>query len=129
MFYKYLAFALIFSIVNLAFGSAVFAQTQNDAKSLEKIKAKIAKIGTKPNAEAVVKLKDGTKLKGNLADIKDDGFTVIDKKTKVSTAVQYAQVSKVNAVGKLPRAAVIAIGVGVAAGALLLAYILALPNT
>jgi hypothetical protein len=114
MLKKCLAFALVFLIVNLSSASAI-TQTQNDkeAELLRKVKINVAKIGTGRNAETLVSLKDGTKLKGYLVEIKDDGFVVIDKKTAASTPVQYSQVSKVKST-RLPRIAVVAIGAGFA---------------
>lgn len=115
MLKKYLAFTLIFLLANLSGGAVVFAQTQNgkETELLRKVKIKVAKIGTGRNAETFVRLKDGTKVKGYLVEIKDDNFVVIDKKTAASTPIQYSQVSQVKST-KLPRIAVVAIGVGVA---------------
>jgi hypothetical protein len=39
-----------------------------------------------------VKLKDGTKLKGNLSGVTDNRFSVTDKKSQVATSVEYQQV-------------------------------------
>jgi hypothetical protein len=105
--------SLIVLVLNLAGGNAVFAQTQ-DNKNVEKIKTKIAKIGTGEKSKVRVELLNQTKLKGYVSAIDNDSFTVTDKKTGTATKVDYAQVKKVMNGYGLSTAAKIGIGVGIA---------------
>ncbi len=95
MFRRYLSLALVGFLLNLTFYSTAMANTQNDAELAEKVKANIAKLGTGRDAKVEIKLKDGTKLKGYVSQIKDSGFFVLNEKTLTNTEIQYLQVKQV----------------------------------
>ncbi|MGI8555098.1 MAG: hypothetical protein ACR2LT_01925 [Pyrinomonadaceae bacterium] len=82
--------------MNLFFGIAAFAQTQNDTDSrlVLNVKNTVARVGTEPNRKIKITLKDGTKLKGYVTEIKDDYFTVLDTKSGKVISVQYSQVAE-----------------------------------
>ena len=95
MFMKTISFILIGLILNLVFYpiSIRANQTQDDkdAKLVEKIKKETAKLGV--NEKVKVKLKDGTKLKGYITEIKDQYFVVTNNGQ--STTIQYSQAKQV----------------------------------
>jgi hypothetical protein len=68
----------------------------------EKVKAKIAKIGTGPKARVKVKLKDGTSLQGHINKIEDNGFELIADKSGTVNSVSYTDVSQVKTVVENP---------------------------
>ena len=98
MFRKYVSLMLAILIINLACGVTAFASNSNDEKEdkiAEKLKTKITKIGTGADAKIIVKLKDGTKIKGYVTEITDDSFTVMNKKTNVPAKILYSQAKQV----------------------------------
>ena len=66
-----------------------------------------------------VKFKDGTKLKGYLAQAKDDEFIVRDRKTDAPTVVLYRDVARVDSNRGHSTARNVTIGVVVGVGAVL----------
>ena len=95
MFRKYMSLALVGLLLNLTFYSTAIANTEKEAKFAEKVKANIAKLGVGSDAKIKVKLKDGTKLKGYVSEIKDTGFIVMNEKTGTTSEVPYPQVKQV----------------------------------
>jgi hypothetical protein len=95
MFRKYTSLALVGLLLNLAFYSSATANTETDAKSAEKVKTSVAKLGTGKDAKVKIKLKDGAKLKGYVSKVKDSGFVVTDEKTGKDSEIQYLQVKQV----------------------------------
>ncbi len=115
MFRKCLSVALVglmFYGVNL---QIVFAQTNPD-NALEKIKTNVSRRGTGEKSKVVVKMKDGTKLKGYISQTGEDSFNLTDSKTKQTNAVAYRDVAQVKKQG-LSTGAKIALGVGIAVAA------------
>lgn len=82
-------------VINLG----VFASVGDSSvdSDFAKIKQKIAKMGTGPDAKIEVKLKDGKKLQGYVSEIGTDHFVVTDPKTKTETPVPYPQVRRASA--------------------------------
>ena len=120
MFKKYVSLALVGLLLNLIFYSTAMANTEKDAKFAEKVKANIAKLGTGQDAKVEIKLKDGTKLKGYVSEVKDSGFVLTNENTGISNEIPYLQVKQVKG-NNLSLGVRIAIGIGVilAIGALL----------
>ncbi len=116
MFKKCLAFALVVLISNSVCGVSVFAQTGEDkeAKHTRNVRRTVTNHGI--GAKVLVKLKDGTTLKGSVGDIKDDGFVVTNKKTGAMTAVTYSQVKRAQYPPSILKSAAIAAGVFVGIG-------------
>ncbi len=100
MFNRILSLFLIGLILNTAFYSNAQAQTNSDkeAKRAAKVKSRVEKVkkaADKFDERVVVKLLDGTKIKGNISEIQDDSFVIVDEKTGKSTQISYLQVKKV----------------------------------
>jgi hypothetical protein len=83
-----------------------------EARSVEKIKSAIARLGAGPDARIEVNLKDKRKLKGYVSEVGDDHFVVVDNKTGAATTVPYPQVRQVKG-NNLSTGAKIAITIGV----------------
>ena len=93
MFKKYLTLISAVLVMNLFFMNTAFAQIQNNEDILSRnVKNTVAKIGTEPNRKIKVTLKDGTKLKGFITEIKNNHFDVLDIRTSKVTTIQYANV-------------------------------------
>jgi uncharacterized protein HemX len=97
MFKKYLTLIIVVLIINLALGSSAFAGTreEKEAKFAEKVKANITKLGTGKNAQITVKLRDNTKLKGYVSEIKENSFVVVDDKTGNASEVPYPNAKQI----------------------------------
>lgn len=115
MFKKFATSTLMLLVLNLTFYSAA-ANTETDAKTAEKVKAKVAKLAAGNDAKVKIrlKLKDGTKLKGYIGKINDSGFTLAGEKTGKDSEIQYLQVEQVEGnnskIGKRILSFVIVIG-------------------
>ena len=98
MFKKALTAALAALLINLAAaGNVRAAAAQDAAAAAAKVKEAVAKLGTGPSALAEVKLKNRTKLKGYVAEVSDEHFTVVGSDGR-ATRVAYAEVESVKAV-------------------------------
>ena len=97
------------------------AETRQANPQTEQVKIKIAKLGVGAKAKATIRLKDGSKTKGYIAQAEEDTFVVRDRKTDAPTTLRYADVAKVEENQGHSTARNIAIGVGIGVGALLLA--------
>ncbi len=115
----YLACLLVFLLL-VSFAMPVAAK-QGDTQStlIEKVKIKIAKLGVGEKAKATVFKKDGSKMKGYIAQAGDDDFVLRDRKTDAPTTISYADVAKVESNRGHSTARNIAIGVGIGVGAFL----------
>ena len=93
-------FAILISIAvvggSLGLGAAYGQSVTFDAKST-KARAKVESLGN--NARVQVKLRDTTRLKGNISAVNPDSFTVTDARTGITNTVAYAQVDEVSKVG------------------------------
>ncbi len=69
-------------------------RADKDAQFAAKVKAGILKLGTGPDARVEIKLRDGTKLKGYVAEAGEDRFVVVEEKSGASTEVAYPQVKQ-----------------------------------
>lgn len=91
------------------------AQGNNDDKAVEKVKLKVAKLGTGDKTRVTVRKKDGTKIKGTISQASADDFTVRDRKTNATTTISYSDVAKLeDNRGSSLRNVLIVVGVGVA---------------
>lgn len=95
-------------------------QGDTQAMTIEKIKIKVAKLGVGSKAKATAYLKNGTKVKGYIAQAGDDEFVLRDRKTDAPTTVRYTDVAKIESNRGHSTARNLAIGIGIGAGALLL---------
>jgi hypothetical protein len=87
--------------------------------TVEQFKIKIAKLGVGEKAKATVFLRDGTKVKGYIAQAGEDEFVIRDRKTDAPTTVRYTDVAKVESNRGHSTARNIAIGIGIGVGAFL----------
>lgn len=112
---------LLASLMLLAAISLPVAAKQNDAQTttLEKVKSKIAKLGVGEKARATVWQKDGTKIKGYIAQASNDEFVIRDRKTDAPTTIRYTDVTRVDSNRGHSTARNLGIGVGIGAGTLL----------
>lgn len=107
---------------------AATRQADPQAAIVEKVKIKIAKLGVGAKAKATIRLKDGSKTKGYIAQAGEDNFVIRDRKTDAPTTIRYADVAKVEENRGHSTARNIAIGVGIGVGALLLAIAISIAH-
>ena len=118
MMRTYLSCLLVSSLLVISISKPITAQQSNGA-SVDKVKAKVAKLGVGEKAKATVILKDGTKKKGYIGQAGNDDFVVRDRKTDSPTTVRYSDVAKVESNKGHSTARNLAIGIGIGAGAFL----------
>ena len=87
--------------------------------TVEQVKSKIARLGIGAKAKATIKLKNGTKVKGYVAQADEEDFVIRDRKTDAPTTIRYADVLKVEDNKGHSTARNIAIGVAIGVGAVL----------
>jgi hypothetical protein len=106
-------------ILMCTFAQPLSAQQGNQVMTVEQVKIKIAKLGVGDKAKATVRLKDGAKVKGYIAQAGDDNFVIRHRKTNAPTTVLYTDVAKVESNRGHSTARNIGIGVGIGVGAFL----------
>lgn len=95
MIKRILVAVLSLMLLTTAFGfQSTYAQASPDAQQIEKVRTKVARIGTGRNARVDVKLHDQTKVKGYVSDTSQDSFTVTDIKTGTSRTIAYTDVAQ-----------------------------------
>ncbi len=124
-------------LLNFAGGwpASVYAQDDKEARRVEKVKANVRKLGAGAEARVEVKLQDNRKVKGYIAETREDSFVVVDEKTGADNLIDYAQVKQLKGHNRLT-AAKVAVNVvkGVAivaavAGATMLFMLIFIPRT
>ena len=121
--------SLLASVLFVALISTpVVAQNNSAGTSLDKVKAKVAKIGVGEKAKATVFLKDGTKKKGYIGQAGDNNFVIRDRKTDAPTTINYSDVTKVESNRGHSTARNLAIGIGIGAGAFLAILLVAIAS-
>ena len=110
---------LLASVLFIASISMPVTAQQPNSNGIEKIKAKVAKLGVGEKARATVILKDGTKKKGYIGQAGDDDFVLRDRKTDSPTTIRYTDVTKVESNKGHSTARNLALGIGIGAGAFL----------
>jgi hypothetical protein len=94
MLKKYLSLALVVILAHVFL--AMPARAQGNNQTIEKIKIKVAKLGVGEKAKATIHLKDGTKIKGYIAQVNESDFVVRDRKTNDPRTVSFQEVAKVD---------------------------------
>ncbi|HEX8458049.1 MAG TPA: hypothetical protein VF656_12185 [Pyrinomonadaceae bacterium] len=102
---KFAALAALLVCLNALIAPCAFAQQPQQpqagapavvadeaARSADKMKRKVEDLGTGPRAQVEVRLRDGRKLRGHISEIADAHFTVVERKSKATTSVAYAEV-------------------------------------
>jgi len=100
-----------------AFG--VQAQTQADAQTLEQVRSKIARLGVGEKAKTTLRLKDGSKVKGYVAQIRETDVVIRDRQTDQPTPVLFRDIARVDDNRGHGTAKKIGLGVAIGAGAVL----------
>jgi preprotein translocase subunit SecF len=95
------------------------AKQANQAPTVEAIKSKVARIGVGAKAKATIRMKNGTKVKGYIAQVQEDDFVIRDRKTDAPTTIRYSDVLKVEENRGHSTARNVAIGVAAGVGAVL----------
>jgi preprotein translocase subunit Sss1 len=117
-----LSLILIGVLLNLAAGGQALARVpgKDQTPPVEKIKAKIAKLGVGEKARAQIKLRNGQTIKGYVSNAGADDFRFTDQKTGQTTTIAYADVVEVKKPGmsKLTKIVIVA-GIGVVVVALI----------
>jgi hypothetical protein len=99
--------------------SAIVAHNRTQTPSLEEVKSKVARLGVGAKAKATIRLKNGTKVKGYIAQAGEDDFVMRHRKTDAPTTIRYEDVLKVEDNKGHSTARNIGIGVAVGVGAVL----------
>jgi hypothetical protein len=97
--------------------SRVAAQTQQ--MTADRAKVEVAKLGLGEKARATITRKNGTKVKGYVAQADETDFVIRDRKSDTPTTINYADVAKVHKDRGHSTARNLAIGIGIGAGAFL----------
>lgn len=107
---------------------AAAQQTNAESILMDKVKAKIAKLGVGEKAKATVFLKDGTKIKGYIGQAGSDDFVLRDRKTDAPTTIRYSEVAKVDNNRGHSTARNLGLGIGIGAGAFLAILLIAIAH-
>ena len=95
-FPKALSLALIALLVLMSASTGrAQSRPRDDSPASERMRAKIAKLGTGKRARAEITLKDDRKLKGYIGEISENSFTLVDPKRGTVTNITYDEVSQV----------------------------------
>lgn len=112
---------LAYAIVLTTFGPAARAQSTLTAET--KAKAEVVDRLNKQETRVKVKLRSGSEVKGRITQTGDNSFTLTDEKTGSRSDIAYTDVLNVEGRGmSKKKKAFIAVGVGVAVFAALVAY-------
>jgi len=114
---------LAYAIVLSSFGPATRAQSNLNAET--KAKAEVVNRLNKKETRVKVKLRNGSEVKGRITQSGENSFTLTDEKTGSRSDIVYADVLNVEGRGmSKKKKAFIAVGVGAAVFAALVAYAL-----
>jgi primosomal replication protein N len=120
---KYLVVALVAlllqSFAGLPVAMAAKQQGENEAQLVEQVKVKVARLGVGEKARVTVRFKDGTRLKGYIAQAKDSEFIVRERKTDAPSVVLYRDVARVDSNRGHSTARNIALGTAIGVGSVL----------
>jgi len=86
---------------------------------IEKVKVDVGRLGVGEKAKAKITLKNGTKVKGYISEVREENFVLRDQKTDAPTTIAYTEVVKVERNRGHSTARNIAIGIGIGVGAFL----------
>lgn len=93
MFTKILSAIVMIAVVGT--GSIVpAAVSRGGDDNGEKVRDEIRKLGTGPDAQVKLELRDKTKVEGYVSEANDADFIVVDPRSGTSTTVAYPQVRK-----------------------------------
>ena len=119
MLKTHLSFLVAVLLLLVAVPQPTIAKTSTQAPTVEAIKSKVARIGVGAKAKATIRMKNGTKVKGYIAQVQEDDFVIRDRKTDAPTTIRYVDVLKVEENRGHSTARNVAIGVAAGVGAVL----------
>jgi urease accessory protein UreE len=136
MLKRLLSVALMLVLTNVvAISAYARAQSDEQIRKIERVKASIHKLGVGEAARLQIKLRDGREFAGFIREARDDDFVIVEAKTCVPITVLYSQVTQVKGHNRLTAAKVavnVAKGAAIVAGVagmFLLLGIIFLPRT
>lgn len=111
-------------LTTILFVQPTFAYSGADLKDkqalfAEKVRLGVLTLGVSKQSIVEVKLRDKTKLKGYVSEMKDDQFSVTNAITGASTSIPYSNVAQIKG-NNLSTGAKIAIGIAIGVGAALI---------
>lgn len=95
------------------------ARPDKQDESIEQVRAKIERLGIGEKARATIRLKNGTKIKGYIDQVRSDDFVLKDRNTGAPTTILYSDVSKVESNRGHSTAKTIALGAAIGVGVVL----------
>jgi hypothetical protein len=126
-----LSFVLV-GLLTLGLNTApvMAAQGNDDAKAVDNLRLKVAKVGVGEKARVTVRMKDGTKIKGIITQAGTDDFSVRDGKTGDPRIILYRDVARIedNRGHSTLRNVLIGVGIGAAAVVAFIAIVFASLN-
>jgi small nuclear ribonucleoprotein (snRNP)-like protein len=93
------AFPLALTLILAPLAQSAFAQQQLNSSPAEKIKADVARRITTRKERVIIKLQNGSEVKGSISQAGDSTFSVLDQKTGQRTDIAYADAAKVKGRG------------------------------
>jgi hypothetical protein len=110
-----LAYLLVFTAAPVLAG----ARPDKQDESVEQVRTKIERLGIGEKARATVRLKNGTKLKGYIDQVRSDDFVLKDRNTGAPVNILYSDVAKVESNRGHSTAKTIALGAAIGVGVVL----------
>ena len=110
---------LMYLLVFTAAPVLASARPDKQDESVEQVRAKIERLGIGEKARATIRLKNGTKLKGFIDQVRSDDFVLKDRDTGAPTTILYRDVSKVESNRGHSTAKTIALGAAIGVGVVL----------
>lgn len=120
MIRKLLAAALVALVALTQTPTTALAASPKQAMPPAEVRAKVDRAGIGEKAKVTVWRRDGSKIKGYVAERRDEEFVLRDRKTDAPTIIPYADVTKLDINRGHSTARNTALGVGIGAGAVLL---------
>ena len=120
MIRKMLTTALVALVALAQTNAPALAATKKQALPAAEVRAKVDRAGIGEKAKVTVWRRDGSKVKGYVAERRDAEFVLRDRKTDAPTIIPYADVTKLDINRGHSTARNTALGVGIGAGAVLL---------
>ena len=111
-------------------GNLQIVRAQTDAElernRVERIKTNVYRLEDSGKTRVIVRLRSGAKVKGYITKREEDSFDVTNYKRRQTTSIAYPDVAEVKPQGGSSKAGKYALGIGIAAGIVVL--ILTLPR-
>ena len=102
MFNKLLSLALAGLLISMFMFLPVSAQSEADARQVDKVRSQVTRMGTGKQARVKIKLKDNQTLKGYIGEIAEDHLTLIDARHGTITPIPYYKIEQVKKVNPSP---------------------------